>query len=911
MSASKLHRVALLPIHSMSQEETIRLLSASGLAAEEFADVDDLFSADGSHPFDLIVVDARGGGLQVLQQLGEWVAGGRILTMVESSTAGFDASRQGVYVSYARTPIELHRDIQHFLGETAVTADSLGDHRLADRSPFGVFEIVDEQIIYANDAFASMFGRSPKEIIGLSAKELIGRADLPRLMSRLESPPDHAEGRSTLCELRHRDGTTVFADIRAEWVPDGKKMRLVGMARDITMERRLAHLYEIAVGLGESILSEKNIDTILQRVLDAITGSAGFRRAIVALYDLAEESPFEGRVYKVLGSGLSAAELAEVQATDPMPPEDRVLAFQETYRLGDAYYIPHDQAPWEGYTGLSGTVSIEGKWNKDDFLFIPLRGEAGIIGHISVDDPLDGSAPTADSIEPVAALANFAALAVERMYKIHQLGEQKERLRGLSMLPQRLMRGDDLAEVCSEAARQLRDDMGYDLCSILLRDGPFLEIAGFAAAAELFVDSDLPGVGHRIPLDGEGRCRHAVRSGETVSCADTRDAPNYREKQLGMLSEIAVPIPGRKSPYGVICVESKRPAAFRDQDQEIVAAFAAQLSLVIAELYQRATVGRIYALAQELAVARTSDEMIRSVLDFLDEEFDYQQTAVLLREGEKLVIQSIRGRGKLRVVDGGFETSIGEGISGWVAAERRSAIVDDVEHDPRYIQVYEGIRSEMAVPVLLNREVLGVLNVESIEESYFSSEDRRTLEMVANEFAVALAHHRSEARLREQAIRDPLTRLYNRHYFHERLAEEVARCDRYGHSLTLMMIDIDGFRAVNNRLGHLEGDEVLCQVAAMVEDNVRTADKVIRYGGDELLVVMPETDQEAEAIAERLRREAEKLGETLREKGCPISLSIGTVTRVPGDHRSIEKILEEADRLLYVEKRHHHRELQR
>ncbi|MBN1859656.1 sensor domain-containing diguanylate cyclase, partial [Candidatus Bipolaricaulota bacterium] len=297
-----------------------------------------------------------------------------------------------------------------------------------------------------------------------------------------------------------------------------------------------------------------------------------------------------------------------------------------------------------------------------------------------------------------------------------------------------------------------------------------------------------------------------------------------------------------------------------------------------------------------------------SVLDFLGEEFDYQQTAVLLREGEKLVIHSIRGDGKLEVIENGYETWIGEGITGWAAAEKRSAVVDDVARDSRYIQGYEGIRSELAVPILLSGDVLGVLNVESPEEAYFSPEDRRTLEMVANEFAVALAHHRSQARLREQAIRDPLTRLYNRHYFNERLAEEVDRCDRYGHSLTLMMIDIDGFRAVNNRLGHLEGDEVLCRIAKLVEENVRVADKVIRYGGDELLVLMPETDEEAERIAERLHRATETMGEALRKKGCPIGLSIGMVTRSPGDHRSIERILEEADRLLYVEKRRHHNE---
>ncbi len=908
MNESGSQRIALVAVHSVPREEVVRLLAGPQFVIEEFAMPGDVVDIDRVRPFDLIIVDARTSGLEALRKLCSEMSSERVLAMVQSSPARFQASRLGVYVSHARTPVELRRDIRHFLGEAATSALAIRGDRLAKRSPFGFFEIRDGKIAYANDAFASMLGRSRDEIVGLPASTLIVSRDLARIRARLESPPNRARGRSTQCELRHHDGSTIFADIRADWVLDGGQMCLVGMARDITIERRLAHLYEIAVGLGESILSEKDIDTILQRVLDAITESAGFQRAIVALYDLANESPFDGRVYKVLGSGLNLAELAEVRAVDPMPPEERVLAFQDKYRLGGAYYIPHDQAPWTSYSGLSGTVSIDGKWNKDDFLFIPLRGEAGIIGHISVDDPLDGGAPTAESIEPVAALANFAALAVERMYKIHQLRKQKERLRGLSMLPQRLMRADDIETVCSDAARQLRIDMGYDLCCILLRDGPFLELSGSAVSAGLLGDKELPPTGYRVPIEADERFRRAVTNGEVVVCPDTRGDLHYGEQRLGMKSEITVPIPGRKGPYGVICVESRRLAAFREQDREIVGAFAAQLSLVIAELYQRGMVGRIYALAQELSAARTDDEMIRGVLDFLGEEFDYQQTAVLLRQGEKLVIHNIRGDGKLGVIENGYETWIGEGITGWAAAEKRSVVVDDVGLDSRYIRGYEGIRSELAVPVILGDAVLGVLNVESPEVGYFNPEDRRTLEMVANEFAVALAHYRSQERLREQAVRDPLTRLYNRHYFNEQLAEEVARCDRYGHSLTLMMIDIDGFRAVNNRLGHLKGDEVLCQIARLVKDNVRIADKVIRYGGDELLVLMPETDQEAERIARRLQKEAEKMGEALCEKGCPIGLSIGTVTRKPGDHRSIETILEEADRLLYVEKRRHHNE---
>jgi diguanylate cyclase (GGDEF)-like protein len=214
------------------------------------------------------------------------------------------------------------------------------------------------------------------------------------------------------------------------------------------------------------------------------------------------------------------------------------------------------------------------------------------------------------------------------------------------------------------------------------------------------------------------------------------------------------------------------------------------------------------------------------------------------------------------------------------------------------------MRSELAVPLLYAEKLIGVLNVESPQPSLFDDEDRILLEVIANHLATALANIESQESLREQTIRDPLTGLFNRHYFNSIIAPELSRSDRYARSFTVMMIDVDNFRAVNNRFGHLMGDEVLQEVARLLLDRVRTSDRVIRYGGDEFLIFMPETEEgDAELVAGRLREQMAHLPRRTGVGEIPMGLSIGIHTRRPREKWSLEAILEDADRRLYVDKR--------
>jgi len=778
--------------------------------------------------------------------------------------------------------------------------------QLVDCAPIGVFEIENGFLTYINEFLEQLSGFKLEEILGRRPTEIVTKEDRDRLAEALlERRQGKDAERPSVYRFLGKSGETYVGEVRSRLISSSGSTKIEGTIRDITQETRLKTLHRAVLDLGEIILGEQDIDRILQLVLDTITGYSGFRRAVLSLYDLSIPVPFEGDVYKILSSGLTSEEDRALRAQDPLPVKQRQLAFADEYRLGPAYYIPHNRIPWQPGWGIAGTVSMKG-WNKDDFLFIPLRGEGGVIGNISVDDPVDQSVPTITSIEPVASLASFAALAVERVYKLNQLRRQKDRLHGLWGFGTELTDVDDIETLCDIAARRARDDMDYDFCAIWIVEGEEIVKLG-VASKPVFGPDEISVKGMRAPLDGEGVTRYALSHQEPVIVPDVNADSRYHGSRNSVRSFIAIPILGRKGSLGVMGVESLKLAAFGDDDVEVLSALASQLSIAIAAVQRRNALNRIYAFGQRVATASAVDQVVSSTLDFLINQFDFEHSELFLRDAKgNLAIEDVRGPYKHTGVVRGWTLPTGRGIIGWVARNKRGVLVEDVAGDPRYYESFPETRSELAIPVLASNKLLGVLNIESPYPAFFDNEDRQLLEVIANHLAIALSNLASQDSLRDLAIRDPLTGLYNRHYFNSIIAPELNRSDRYQHSLTLMMIDVDGFRAINNHFGHLKGDEVLKEVAIFLGENVRSSDRVIRYGGDEFLVFMPETDKEAPPVADRLRDRMSAVPRRTGIHGIDIGLSIGLYTRRPRDERTLEAILEEVDRRMYADKRRQH-----
>lgn len=160
-----------------------------------------------------------------------------------------------------------------------------------------------------------------------------------------------------------------------------------------------------------------------------------------------------------------------------------------------------------------------------------------------------------------------------------------------------------------------------------------------------------------------------------------------------------------------------------------------------------------------------------------------------------------------------------------------------------------------------------------------------------------------EAELARMARRDPLTGVLNRYAVDELLEQETKRSGRYAHSIGFLMIDVNRFKEINDRFGHPMGDKVLQAIATLIQDNVRDVDILVRYGGDEFLVILPETNGETDVVKERILAEVARRNEKNPLLDFPVTLAIGSYHWNSESGRSIEEALTEADKLMYEAKR--------
>ncbi len=234
-------------------------------------------------------------------------------------------------------------------------------------------------------------------------------------------------------------------------------------------------------------------------------------------------------------------------------------------------------------------------------------------------------------------------------------------------------------------------------------------------------------------------------------------------------------------------------------------------------------------------------------------------------------------------------------------------LVQDVEEQPGLEAVRpwarrEGYRAYAVASLSVHGRLGGALTLYWAQPQRFLPEEVLILRLLASHLGVALENARLFQRLETEATTDPLTGLPNRRAFEQALAQEMARSRRYRRTFSLLMVDLDGFKTINDTYGHPVGDRVLTQMAAVFHRTLRTTDFVARYGGDEFIVLLPETGaHQARWVAEKLRRAVEEHAWIALPQGIRLSLSVGVAT-FPDDGEEAEELLTLADQRLYATK---------
>jgi diguanylate cyclase (GGDEF)-like protein len=229
----------------------------------------------------------------------------------------------------------------------------------------------------------------------------------------------------------------------------------------------------------------------------------------------------------------------------------------------------------------------------------------------------------------------------------------------------------------------------------------------------------------------------------------------------------------------------------------------------------------------------------------------------------------------------------------------KTYVIPDFSEDPDTTSIATHFRSGIFLPL----NGLGVALVLSPKPAAYTQDDARLMELLLGHTVEALKRIRLQESFRQQVIHDPLTGVYNRRHFTATLATELLRAKRYGHPIGFLMLDINDFKHINDRFGHQVGDQVLQGVARLLLEQVREMDVVVRYGGDEFLVVLPETNGETDSVADRIRRAVARWNQEGRLlQGFSVTLAIGTSHWNPTGTETLETILGDADQRMYRDK---------
>ncbi|MFW6049330.1 MAG: diguanylate cyclase [Candidatus Bipolaricaulota bacterium] len=306
---------------------------------------------------------------------------------------------------------------------------------------------------------------------------------------------------------------------------------------------------------------------------------------------------------------------------------------------------------------------------------------------------------------------------------------------------------------------------------------------------------------------------------------------------------------------------------------------------------------QLHGSVDKLQQRETEEEVLETAIEVAEKVLDFDQCAIGILEGDYVVPKAVSSDLSL---DKSARFNVGEGITGKAIELGETIWGDDIREHPDARPTNEDFRSFISAPI----GDVGNLQVVATEVGSFDQGDVDLLEILTGHIQEEIHRVRLENELKEQAIRDPLTNLYNRRYLANVMNKEAERAKRYEKPIAFIMIDINGFKTVNDEFSHRTGDRVLGEIANLLKENVRNADTVVRYGGDEFLIMMPETDGEAHTTVKRLKKEMEKWNENCDLiEGFFLSLAMGVSHWDRERSIDIERALMEADKRMYEDKR--------
>jgi diguanylate cyclase (GGDEF)-like protein len=313
-------------------------------------------------------------------------------------------------------------------------------------------------------------------------------------------------------------------------------------------------------------------------------------------------------------------------------------------------------------------------------------------------------------------------------------------------------------------------------------------------------------------------------------------------------------------------------------------------------------------VAKALTSSLNLDSILQTIMDKMAEYFRPDTWSLLMADEGKDELYFAIAVGEAADALKNVRLKMGEGIAGWVARHGEPLIVPDVNNDPRFAKRIDELtrwktRSIVCMPLKSRQRVLGVIQLINVQMEAFNEAEVFFLQALCDYAAIAIDNARAVERIQELTITDDCTGLYNARHLYKTLEAEVYRSARFGYEFTVLFIDLDYFKRVNDTHGHLAGSRLLAEVGYLIKANLRLIDFAFRYGGDEFVILLPQTNKDSALIVARRLLEVFRTTNFLKAEGLHLNVraSIGVAT-FPEDARTAHEIIRQADEMMYAVK---------
>jgi|GEM_PF-1092647 len=594
-----------------------------------------------------------------------------------------------------------------------------------------------------------------------------------------------------------------------------------------------------------------------------------------------------------------------IDERDSLPVVDRKFINQALRSGRTMLFGRLPKLPTGGYLQSTGDGS-------GSVLVAPMRYDGKLLGYLGVRTRREGMYGEQE-LEYVTAAADLGAIVVRGKLVGDEARARSTELRLMLEAARALCTERDLRRLFSRLHR---------LVGNVMDAGTFFVALGSWEQGQMTlpycVDHyRLVEGGGPIPLEGS-LTGHVFREGSPVVVRNAEDWRRYPWIERGegddVLSALAVPMRIGARTIGVICAQSLRPYAYSERDRDVMVAIAEQAAIAVEnsqhlgradqrarELQLLAEVSR--ALSAQLSIHSLCQTVCNEVRRVMDAKVFF--VALAAETGTVRLEFCIEGDEIMDPDIVPLENSFAKRVM-----ETRQPIVLQTEAEIRLqphreISVNDNtVRSIAMAPLRLGDRCIGVMSAQSYNERAFDESSVRLLTAIGEQLALAVQNAQLFGDAKSRADRDPLTNLFHHRYLKTRLEEEIARSRFTSQPLVVLMMDIDNFKLVNDTYGHPAGDDALRMLTAVLQATCRGSDVVGRYGGDEFMIILPDTDAEhGLRIAERI--EIEVAGRALHlhdGAAIPLRCSIGLAS-VPADGWTPADIIAKADAALYQSKR--------